>query len=106
VNDDELDPLRSLAEVDRVVHEPARLMVLMVLYNVASADFTFLANVTELTGGNLSSHLVKLDAAGYVETMKEFVGRKPRTQLRLTEKGRKAVDEYRRLMQGVLRESP
>jgi len=58
--------LLDLAEVDRVVHEPARLMILMVLYGVESADFTFLLNATELTWGNLSSHVTKLEDAEYL----------------------------------------
>lgn len=90
--------LRELGEVDRLVHEPARLMILMVLYNVDSADFTFLTNVTELTDGNLSSHLSKLEAAGYVEIEKGYAGKKPRTTLRLTGAGRRAVDAYRSTM--------
>ncbi len=90
--------LRELGEVDRLVHEPARLMILMVLYNVDSADFTFLTNVTELTDGNLSSHLSKLEAAGYVEIEKGYAGKKPRTTLRLTGAGRQAVDAYRSTM--------
>ena len=93
------DPgLRNLAEVDRLVHEPARLMILMVLYTVEKADFTFLINVTELTDGNLSSHLSKLEAAGYVEIEKGYAGKKPRTHLRLTTLGREAVDKYRSTM--------
>ena len=95
--------LRDLAGVDRLVHEPARLMILMVLYTVEEADFTFLTNATELTDGNLSSHLSKLEAAGYVEIQKEFAGKKPRTRLRLTAEGRQAVDEYRKTMHQALR---
>lgn len=99
-----IDPgLRDLAEVNRLVHEPARLMILMVLYSVEEADFTFLINVTELTDGNLSSHLSKLQDAGYVEIEKEFVGKKPRTRLRLTEQGRQAVVDYRRTINQALR---
>jgi DNA-binding MarR family transcriptional regulator len=99
-----IDPgLRSLAEVDRLVHEPARLMTLLVLYTVEAADFTFLINATELTDGNLSSHLSKLEAAGYVEVDKSFAGKKPRTRLRLTTAGRQAVEDYRNTMQQALR---
>lgn len=92
----------SLAGVDRLVHEPARLMILMVLYTVEYADFTFLTNVTELTDGNLSSHLSKLEAAGYVEIEKGYDGKKPRTRLRLTEVGRRAVEDYRATMNQAL----
>jgi DNA-binding MarR family transcriptional regulator len=99
-----IDPgVRNLAEVDRLVHEPARLMILMVLYSVESADFTFLVNATELTDGNLSSHLSKLEDAGYVKVEKGFVGKKPRTTLQLTEEGRRAVEDYSRTMQQAMR---
>jgi DNA-binding MarR family transcriptional regulator len=98
-----IDPgLRSLAEVDRIVHEPARLMILLVLYTVEAADFTFLINATELTDGNLSSHLSKLEAAGYVEVDKGYAGKKPRTRLSLTKLGRQAVENYRSTMQRAL----
>jgi DNA-binding MarR family transcriptional regulator len=95
--------LRDLAEVDRLVHEPARLMILMVLYIVESADFTFLANATELTDGNLSSHLSKLEAAGYVKIEKGYAGKKPRTTLQLTEEGRRAVEDYSSTMRQAMR---
>ena len=95
--------LRDLGGVDRVVHEPARLMILMVLYGVREADALFLLNATELTWGNLSSHVSKLEEAGYVEVDKGFAGKKPRTMLRLTGAGRKAVDDYRRTMQAALK---
>jgi DNA-binding MarR family transcriptional regulator len=98
-----IDPgLRNLAEVDRLVHEPARLMILMVLYTVESADFTFLVNATELTDGNLSSHLSKLEAAGYVKIEKGYAGKKPRTTLQLTEKGQRAVEDYSSTMREAM----
>jgi DNA-binding MarR family transcriptional regulator len=100
----EIEPgLRGLAEVDRLVHEPARLMLMMYLYNVESADFVFLVNATGLTWGNLSSHLSKLEQAGYVEIDKGYVGKKPRTMARLTDEGRATLDHYRRTMQDALR---
>jgi DNA-binding MarR family transcriptional regulator len=92
------EELRQLGEVDRVIHEPARLMILMVLYSVAQADSVFLLNVTELTWGNLSSHVTKLEQAGYVGVKKDFVGKKPRTMVHLTDAGRQAVEDYRKTM--------
>ena len=92
-------PRPQLNDIDRLVHEPARLMVLANLYVVDSADFTFLMNQTGLTWGNLSSHLTKLEEAGYVRVLKEFVGRKPHTMLSLTEEGRTAFLNYRQQMQ-------
>ena len=94
--------LQPLAEIDRVIHEPARLLILACLSVVDSADFLFLMNQTNLTRGNLSSHLSKLETAGYVEIKKEFVDKIPRTLLALTEKGRNAFHEYRRNMKKVL----
>jgi DNA-binding MarR family transcriptional regulator len=94
--------LRPIADIDRLVHEPARLMILAVLYVVESADFTFLLRQTGLTRGNLSSHLSKLEAAGYVDVKKEFVEKIPRTLLRLTGKGQAAFEAYRRDMLHVL----
>jgi DNA-binding MarR family transcriptional regulator len=94
--------LQPLAEIDRVIHEPARLLLVATLSVVESADFLFLMNQTQLTRGNLSSHLSKLEAAGYVEIKKEFVEKIPRTLLRLTEEGRNAFVEYRQKMQRVL----
>ncbi len=94
--------LQPLAEIDRVIHEPARLLLVATLYVVESADFLFLMNQTKLTRGNLSSHLSKLEAAGYVEIKKEFVEKIPRTLLRLTEEGRNAFLEYRQKMRQVL----
>jgi DNA-binding MarR family transcriptional regulator len=94
--------LNHLAEVDRIVHEPARLMILLVLSTVQEADFVFLLNTTELTWGNLSSHVAKLEEAGYVDVEKGFVGKKPRTVARITLEGRQAVEDYRRTMQTAL----
>jgi DNA-binding transcriptional ArsR family regulator len=93
--------LQPLADIDRMIHEPARLMILSLLYVVESGDFTFLMRQTGLTWGNLSSHMSKLEAAGYIEVEKEFVGRKPRTMLRLTDEGRTAFREYVQSMKQV-----
>ena len=98
------DILNSLAGIDRVIHEPARLMILIYLEPVQSADFVFLMRVTDLTWGNLSSHLSKLEAAGYVEIEKEFKNKKPRTVIEITPEGREALDKYRSTMNGVLNE--
>ena len=86
---------RQIADIDRVVHEPARLMILLFLYALESSDFLVLMNATELTWGNLSSHLTKLDEAGYVQIEKTYDGRKPRTLVRMTPDGRKAIKKYR-----------
>ena len=101
-NEIDKEGLQPLAEIDRVIHEPARLLILAYLSVVESADFLFLMNQTALTRGNLSSHLCKLEAAGYIEIRKEFVEKIPRTLLRLTEEGREAFGAYQSSMKQVL----
>lgn len=98
--------LSSLTEIDRLIHEPARLAVIALLTVIESADFTFLMNQTGLSWGNLSTHLSKLEEAGYVEVEKTFKGRRPNTNLRLTSAGRRAFQEYRRNMLQMLDDLP
>ena len=88
--------LRAIAELDRVIHEPGRLMIVALLAGVKECDFLFLLHETEMNKGNLSSHLAKLEEAGYVEIEKTYRGKVPMTLLRLTRKGRAAFDEYRK----------
>ncbi len=86
---------QSVSQVDRVIHEPARLMIVAILYAVERADFLFLLRETSLTKGNLSSHLARLEEAGYVAIEKTFRGKVPQTTCRLTEAGRAAFRDYR-----------
>jgi len=105
--DEEIAPLpQPFAGIDRLVHEPARLHILTLLSVVESADFLFVMRQTGLTKGNLSSHMGKLEAAGYIEIKKEFVEKIPHTLLRITAKGQAALRDYRRKMAQVLEESP
>jgi DNA-binding MarR family transcriptional regulator len=87
--------LQAIDRLDRVIHEPGRLKIMAHLYIVESGDFIYLMRTTGLTRGNLSSHMTKLEEAGYLDITKEFVNRKPMTLLSLTEKGRMAFQEYR-----------
>jgi len=96
------EDLQPIAEIDRTIHAPARLMILTTLSVVESADFLFIMRQTGLTRGNLSSHMSKLEDAGYIEIKKEFVDKIPRTLLRLTAKGREAIRAYRENMLQVL----
>jgi len=91
------DPAPSkhpLGSVDRLVHEPARLLILSQLFVIDACDFLFMQTQTGLTKGNLSSHLAKLEDAGYVEIVKEFQDKRPRTLLRLTASGREAFSTH------------
>ena len=91
----------DIKNIDRLIHEPTRLMIMSQLYVVESADFLFLQYQLQMTPGNLSSHLSKLEKAGYVEIVKEFIERKPHTALKLTKKGRDSFKEYQQKLKQV-----
>ena len=96
------DDLRSVTELDRLIHEPARLLIATILSTVASADFLFLQRETGLTKGNLSAHLSKLEEASYVKIEKTFKGKLPLTVCKLTASGQKALKGYRQQLQGFM----
>jgi len=98
----DIQDLGRLLIIDRIIHEPARLMILAYLSAVESADFIFLLNQTRLTQGNLSFHLSKLEESHYAAIKKKFVGKRPHTMLSITEKGRKALKEYLKTMKGLI----
>jgi DNA-binding MarR family transcriptional regulator len=100
------DELNAIQNIDKTIHEPARLILMAHLFVVESADFLFLQRQTGLTWGNMSSHLSKLENAGYVAVEKEFIDKKPHTTLKLTDKGRKAFKEYRKNMKQVFEDLP
>ena len=92
-----------MTALDRVIHEPARLTLVALLAGVKEADFLWLQRESDLTKGNLSSHLAKLEEAGYVEVEKTFRGKIPLTMLRLTRAGRSAFVDYKKALNGLLR---
>jgi DNA-binding MarR family transcriptional regulator len=94
--------LRPIEQLDPAIHAPARLLILAFLGAIDSADFTFLLTQTGLTRGNLSTHISRLEEAGYVEVKKEFVDRIPRTLYNLTSAGRIAINQYRENMRLVI----
>ncbi|HEX2905923.1 MAG TPA: transcriptional regulator [Phototrophicaceae bacterium] len=87
-------PFESLAGLDRLVHEPARMAILTALAACKSADFLFLQNLTGLTKGNLSTHLTRLEEGKLIEVVKEIVGKKMVTRIVLTEPGRAAINQH------------
>ena len=91
--------LRKINDLDRLIHEPARLMIITILSATESADFLYLERETGLTRGNLSAHLTKLEEAGYVKIEKTYKGRLPLTVCKLTTSGQKAFTVYRRQLQ-------
>ena len=97
--------LNSILEVNRIIHEPARMLIMMILLSVENADFLFLLRQTGLTRGNLSSHMSKLETAGYIAVEKEFVEKIPRTLLSMTKKGELAFHDYRMQMKEIIKNS-
>jgi DNA-binding transcriptional ArsR family regulator len=90
-------------DLNRVIHEPARLLIVALLAAVKEADFLWVQRESALTKGNLSAHLAKLEEAGYVEIEKTYRGKIPLTLLRLTRNGHKAFEAYKKEMNGLLR---
>lgn len=94
--------LQTILDLDRMVHEPARLAILTVLAAAEEVEFLFLQKVTGLSKGNLSSHAQKLEAAGFLETRKSFRGRIPATAFRITATGRAALEAYHQQLRTML----
>jgi DNA-binding transcriptional ArsR family regulator len=94
--------IQRLAEIDRIIHEPARLMIVALLAAVEEADFQYLRMATGLTQGNLSTHLSKLEEADYVAIEKTFRGKYPLTICRLTARGKEVLDKYRKVIRAAL----
>jgi DNA-binding MarR family transcriptional regulator len=85
---------RLVGELDPLLHERGRLAIVSVLAAVESLTFTELRDELDMTDGNLSVHLQKLEEKGYVTITKQFVGRRPQTTCRLTRAGRQAFARY------------
>jgi DNA-binding transcriptional ArsR family regulator len=88
-------------ELDPNTHQPARLRILMLLSGVDSADFTFLLTTLNLTKGNLSSHMSRLEAVKYITVAKSFEGKIPNTSYSLTPLGRSRLAEYWRVVDEI-----
>ena len=89
------DSIRDVVNLDRIIHEPSRLVIVAILDVVESADFIYLLHETGLTKGNLSAHLSRLEEAGYILIEKRFRGKVPQTICRLTDAGRTAFQQYK-----------
>ena len=94
--------IQNIAELDRVIHEPGRLMIVALLFAVERSDFLYLQHETAMNKGTLSSHLSRLEEAGYVEVVKTYRGKIPQTLLHLTDAGREAFEQYRRKLKAAL----
>lgn len=83
-----------LKELNPIIHSQLRLAIMTLLVSVEEADFNYLKEQTNATSGNISVQLDKLSSAGYIMETKEFVGKRTRTSCRLTEEGKRAMEEY------------
>ncbi|HEY5487142.1 MAG TPA: transcriptional regulator [Candidatus Limnocylindrales bacterium] len=96
----------GIASLDRLIHEPARLLIMTILATVEAADFVYLARETSLTKGNLGAHLVRLEGAGYIEIEKTYRGKVPRTVCRLSDAGSVAYRAYRQALRRTADQLP
>lgn len=92
----------SMSGVDRLLHEPARLMIVTILYPLDQSDFLYLLRESGLTKGNLSAHLMKLEEATYIEIEKTFRGKVPMTLIKLSPLGRTAFMDYRNKLKEIM----
>lgn len=105
-DDAERAAIPDMVDVDRIVHEPARLAILTTLYPLEESDFVYLHRATGLTKGNLSSHLSRLESAGYVAIEKTYRGKVPLTLVAMTHAGRAAFDAYRDRLRAIAARLP
>jgi DNA-binding transcriptional ArsR family regulator len=96
----------AIIEIDKLLHEPARLKIMAKIFALDKADFLSLKKQTGLSSGNLSAHLFKLEKAGYVSIQKKFQGRRPHTTLKITKKGRDAFSSYKKKIIKVFEDNP
>jgi DNA-binding MarR family transcriptional regulator len=94
--------IKTISDLDRVIHEPGRLMIVALLFAVDRTDFLYLLHETGMNKGTLSSHISRLEKEGYVKVVKTYRGKVPQTLLLLTEAGRKAFEQYRRKLKKAL----
>jgi DNA-binding MarR family transcriptional regulator len=91
--------------LDEIIHAPVRLSIVAALAAVEKAEFRFLRDTIEVSDSLLSKHIVTLEEAGYVRVQKGFVGKRARTWLSLTERGRQAFDAYVSVLQKIMNNS-
>jgi len=92
-----------LSQINKLFENRVRLAVMSLLMVEEWLDFGRLKETLDLTDGNLSSHINKLEGAGYVEVRKRFVGKKPQTSYRATAKGRKAFQDHLDALENIIR---
>lgn len=97
-----------MEQPDPAIHQPVRLKIMAALKALPpreQIEFTRLKSLVGATDGNLGAHISTLEQAGYVEAQKDFVGKKPRTRLRLTKEGRRSFHDYVTFLRDLVGES-
>ena len=97
-----------MAEFDETIHQPVRLRIMAALVTLEptdEVDFTYLRDLLEVTDGNLGAHIIKLEDAGYIVAEKTFVGRKPKTFISATNRGKGAFEEHVSALESIIGES-
>ena len=97
-----------MAQPDEIIHQSMRLKIMSVLNALPmgeALEFKRLKGVAQATDGNLGAHLTTLERAGYVEIEKDFVGKRPRTRIRISGKGRHAFERHLRYLRNILETS-
>ena len=89
-------------DLDKLVHQPTRLEIFAYLYRQGESTFSELTDDLDLTQGNLSSHLQRMEDAGAVDIRKEFVEKRPRTTAVLTDDGEALFEDHVRQLQGLI----
>ena len=92
----------QILDIDPLIHAPIRLAALSILATVQNANFSFIKESVKTTDGNLSTHLTKLEEAGYIKIEKTFKGKKPQTIYSITDLGREAFDKYINNLENII----
>ncbi len=95
----------DITKLDPALHSPVRIGIMTVLSTNIEADFNYLKKSMDVTDGNLSSHLSKLEQIGFVKITKGFAGKKTRTTCRITEKGTNAFKSYIEALENIIKKS-
>jgi DNA-binding HxlR family transcriptional regulator len=90
-------------ELDKVIHERARLAMMTLLYHHKEASFNYLKQAMKTSEGNLATHLKTLESVGYIKVIKKFIKRKPQTSYQLTKKGKEAYERYLSILEKLLK---
>lgn len=101
-----MDSKFTIPEIDNFIHEPARLRILALLAMLEEADFMYILRKINLSKGNLSVQMNKLESAGLVKLDRNIEGQRVRTTYKLSTEGRKALKSYKRIMDSILEVLP